>query len=72
MVRKFTYIFFSLAILFIFDINTVLAQENVYENLLKEEVEVLNPVYKPVIGVGTGVLNYIGEVHNNIHNSVVG
>ena len=48
------------------------AQENVYENLLHEEVEVQNPVYKPVIGVGVGILSYFGHVQNNPNSLLTG
>ncbi len=34
------------------------------EDLLSEEVENWNPVYKPVIGVGVGAFNYLGDVRN--------
>ncbi|HYX05206.1 MAG TPA: thrombospondin type 3 repeat-containing protein [Bacteroidales bacterium] len=50
----------------------VSAQEEYYESLLKEEVEVENPVYKPVIGVGVGTLNFLGDVKNGNRNPVMG
>ncbi len=34
------------------------------ENLLVQEVENWNPVYKPVIGVGGGSFNFFGDIHN--------
>lgn len=34
------------------------------EDLLQQEVENLNPVYKPVIGVGVGAFNFLGDVRN--------
>ncbi|MFW6222385.1 MAG: hypothetical protein ACOC3T_02110 [Bacteroidota bacterium] len=40
------------------------AQEDLYEKLLEEEVEVENPVYMPVFGVGPGVLRYYGDIKN--------
>lgn len=46
--------------------------EKYYESLLKEEVEVLNPVYKPVIGIGTGYTNFFGEVMNKHQNPLSG
>jgi hypothetical protein len=46
--------------------------EAYYDSLLTETVTNLNPVYKPVIGVGTGVLNFYGEVHNNVPNTSFG
>jgi len=51
---------------------TLKAQEDPYEELLKEKVKVENPIYKPVIGFGTGVLNFHGDVHNNYFNPVIG
>lgn len=38
--------------------------EAYYESLLKTEVENENVVYKPVIGVGYGYINFLGEVRN--------
>ena len=37
-----------------------------YEDLLFQEVEVENPVYYPVLSVGTGIFNYIGEMSNDM------
>ena len=48
------------------------AQEEYYESLLKEEVEVENPVYKPVIGIGVGTLNFLGDVKNASRNPMMG
>lgn len=42
-----------------------LAQENYFDSLLLEKVKVANPVYKPVVGIGYGVLNFFGDVNNN-------
>jgi hypothetical protein len=50
----------------------LLAQEDVWEKMLREEVEVTNPVYKPVIGLGPGYLHFTGDVRNNIHSPLVG
>ncbi|MBI9055260.1 MAG: hypothetical protein JEY96_15660 [Bacteroidales bacterium] len=36
-----------------------------YEDLLFEEVEVENPVYMPVLGIGFGYINYYGELQND-------
>lgn len=46
--------------------------EAYYESLLKEEVEVLNPVYKPVIGLGVGYTNFFGEVRDPRQSPVSG
>lgn len=40
------------------------AQPGDLDNLLTGEVENWNPVYKPVIGVGMGAFNFMGDVHN--------
>jgi len=37
-----------------------------YEDLLFQEVEVENPVYYPVLSIGTGIFNYIGEMSNDM------
>ncbi len=39
--------------------------EEFWEEYLQEEVEVENPVYKPVIGFGTGFLTFLGDVRND-------
>jgi hypothetical protein len=43
----------------------VIAQENPWEDLLRKEVEVENPVYKPVVGFGAGIISFYGDVRNN-------
>lgn len=48
------------------------AQEDIWEKMLREEVEVTNPVYKPVIGLGPGYLHFAGDIRNNIHTTLVG
>lgn len=40
--------------------------EGGYEDLLFKEVEVENPVYYPVVSIGTGIFNYIGEFNNDL------
>ena len=52
--------------------SAVKAQENVWEDLLKQEVEVQNPVYKPVIGIGEGILSYYGHVQNSPNSLLTG
>jgi len=42
------------------------------EDMLVQEVEVINPVYKPVIGFGIGLLNYYGEIRNNTNSPLLG
>lgn len=41
-------------------------EEGGYEDLLFQEVEVENPVYYPVLSVGTGFFDYIGEMSNDM------
>lgn len=48
------------------------AQEDEFEQLLHQEVENINPVYKPVLGFGIGVLNYLGDVKNNYYSPTLG
>ncbi len=49
------------------------AQEDEYWNkLLNEEVEVENPVYKPVISFGAGVLSFFGDIKNPGSNMLMG
>lgn len=46
--------------------------ESFYEDLLREEVEVENPVYKPVIAGGIGMFGFLGDVKNNQGNPFFG
>jgi hypothetical protein len=39
-------------------------EEDEFERMLLEEVEVENPVYKPVIAFGLGTFNYMGDVND--------
>jgi hypothetical protein len=43
-----------------------------YGDLLYQEVEVENPVYMPVIGLGAGVINYYGELKTDYSNIIQG
>jgi len=43
-----------------------------YEDLLYQEVEVENPVYMPVIGIGAGIINYYGELQNDFSSLIQG
>lgn len=51
---------------------TVRAQELDWEKMLTEDVENINPVYKPVIGIGTGYINFLGDVRNNVASPLTG
>lgn len=46
--------------------------EEYYDSLLYETITPINPVYLPVIGVGTGVLNFYGELNNNDKGFLLG
>ncbi len=50
----------------------VAAQQDEFQRLLNEEVDAVNPVYKPVVGIGTGVLNYFGDIRNNNYQPTLG
>ncbi len=62
--------FFSLALITIPLV--VIAQEDIIDDILNEEVMIDNPIYKPVISVGSGVFNFYGDVKNNFINPVIG
>lgn len=46
--------------------------EDFYGQQLVKEVEVENPVYKPVLSLGTGVLHFLGDVRSQNSNPLVG
>jgi len=56
----------------IFPLKNALSQQDEMERLLFEEVENINPVYKPVFGFGGGVLNYFGDIKNNYYSPTLG
>jgi hypothetical protein len=63
----------TLLLIFIAFSGIIYAQdESDIEELLNEEIINENPVYKPVIGIGSGVFNYYGDVRNNSINPVIG
>ncbi|HEY4787532.1 MAG TPA: hypothetical protein VIH57_15850, partial [Bacteroidales bacterium] len=47
-------------------------EDSLYNAMLNQKVKVENPVYKPVIGIGYGVLNFYGEVHDNVRSPISG
>jgi hypothetical protein len=62
-----------LTILLISPIISVIAQdEDELDSLLRKKIVVENPVYKPVIGFGAGVMNFYGDVRNSFINPMVG
>lgn len=64
-------IFTGLLVLFVSGFS-VFAQEDQIEDLLNERIINENPVYKPMIGIGSGVFNFIGDVKNNYRNPLLG
>ncbi len=70
MIRKIKNIVFTISLSFIcFLVNS---QEINWEDMLKEEVEVENPVYRPVIGIGGGMMSYWGDIKNEQKNIILG
>ncbi len=67
MKRHLTYL-----ILFLFHGSFLFAQDDIYEDLLKKEVEVENPVYMPVIGIGPGIMRYYGDLKNGVGSPLLG
>lgn len=65
------FIFASISLLF-FLVSLSYGQEDQYEDLLTEKVVNLNPVYKPMLSFGTGVLNFYGDVRNNYSSPING
>lgn len=66
-------LFKFLPLLFILLLSTQIAfTQGGYGDLLYQEVEVENPVYMPVIGIGAGVINYYGELKNDYSNIIQG
>ncbi|MDX9696422.1 MAG: hypothetical protein RBT49_11590 [Bacteroidales bacterium] len=61
----------ALLLILTFSILQVSAQGS-YEELLMREVEVENPVFMPVIGLGAGFINYYGELKNDTKNILQG
>ncbi len=65
-IRKFVFSFVLAAVPLL-----ALAQDDI-EDILNEEVVIENPVYKPVISLGSGVFNFYGDVRSNFINPVIG
>ena len=63
--------FLPVFLVFFLSAQIVLAQGG-YEDLLFEEVEVENPVYMPVLGIGAGYINYYGELQTDFKNLIAG
>lgn len=68
--NKILYILTSFLIL---PLTSVFSQdEKELDSLLRKEIIVENPVYKPVIGFGAGIMNFYGDVNNVFINPMVG
>lgn len=63
--------FLPLLLILLFSTQIAFSQGG-YGDLLYQEVEVENPVYMPVIGIGVGVINYYGELKNDYSNIIQG
>jgi hypothetical protein len=68
--QYYRFYFSMLAVLFTFA--GVQGQDDEFDRLLNEEVENINPVYKPVVGFGVGLLNYFGDIKNNYYSPTLG
>lgn len=55
-----------------FSVSFMYAQEEDLDSLLRREIVVENPVYKPVIGFGAGIMNFYGDVRNSFFNPMIG
>ncbi len=51
---------------------SVIAQDEDYDDLLQRVDTIENPVYKPVVSLGYGVLNFMGDVRNSFQVPVIG
>ncbi len=70
--NRISYILFSLLAFLLAGFSVYAQEDDELDKLLKGEVENINPVYKPVIGFGGGVLNYFGDVKNNYYTPTLG
>lgn len=70
--KSFSKFFFVLGLLCLYSVTSYAQDDEFYEDLLREEVEVENPVYKPVLGFGTGIITHFGDVKNNYNNPLIG
>jgi hypothetical protein len=66
--------YFKIFLLIVFSVFSfsISAQEIDYDKLLNKEIDVVNPVYMPVVGLGIGYLNFFGDVKNNGSNPLMG
>ncbi|NJM16582.1 MAG: EF-hand domain-containing protein [Bacteroidales bacterium] len=55
-----------IAFLLLLSLASLFAQDDdFWDEFLNEEIEVENPIYLPVVGIGVGHLNFMGDVKNN-------
>ena len=47
-------------------------EENYYDDILQRVDTIDNPVYKPMISFGYGILSFVGDVQNSFMNPIVG
>ncbi len=69
---KKTVLIYAFLLLLILPFQLFGQDDNFWDQFLEEEVEVENPVYKPVIGFGTGILNFMGDVSNDFTSPLIG
>lgn len=66
------YNYIYILLFFIVTSANVFSQERNWENMLNTDVENINPVYMPVVGIGAGYLSFLGDVTNNSKNPTIG
>lgn len=72
MVKRDLYRLIFLGLILLISARSVFAQEEDYDELLQRIDTVENPVYKPVVSLGYGVLNFMGDVKNAYRVPVIG
>ncbi|MFC2090118.1 hypothetical protein ACFLT1_05015 [Bacteroidota bacterium] len=66
------YLYFILILLGLVSGRSLYGQETDYDQLLQRVDTIENPVYKPVISFGYGLMNFMGDVRNNSMLPVAG
>lgn len=72
MLKKGIYRSLLLCLLIVFSAQALFAQDSDYDSLLQRIDTIENPVYKPVVSVGYGVFNFLGDVKNSYQLPVIG
>ena len=62
--RSYSYKIFLTALLSVLCLVSIAQEDEYWNKLLTEEVEIDNPSYKPVISFGVGVLGFFGDIKN--------